>query len=61
MIDWVEKVVKPWGLSSPERSVPILRLDSYQCHLMSSVEDLIQQVGVEVEFIHLWIMVLISQ
>ena len=22
MIDWVEKVVKPWGLSSPEGIVP---------------------------------------
>ena len=50
MIDWL-KVVKPWGLLSPEGIVPILLLDSYQCHLMSSVVDLIQQVGVEVEFI----------
>ena len=51
MIDWVEKVVKPWGLSSPEGIVPILLLDSCQCHLMSSIMDLIQQAGVEVEFI----------
>ena len=51
MIDWVEKVVKPWGLSSPEGIIPILLLDSYQCHLMSLVVDLIQQAGVEVEFV----------
>ena len=51
MTDWVEKVVKPWGLLSPKGIVPILLLDSYQCHLLSLVVDLIQQAGVEVEFI----------
>ena len=51
MIDWVEKGVKPWGLSFPKGIVPILLLDSYRCHLMSSVVDLIQQAGVEVECI----------
>ena len=51
MIDWVENVVKPWGLSTPEGIVPILLLDSYRCHLMTSVVDLNQQAGVEVEFI----------
>ena len=51
MIDWVEKVVKLWGLSSPIGIVPILLLDSYLCYLMLSVVDLIQQAGVEVEFI----------
>ena len=51
MIDWVEKVVKPWGLSYPRGIVPILLLDSYRCHLMSLVVGLIQQAGVEVEFI----------
>ena len=51
MIDWVEKVMKLWGLPSPKGIVPILLLDSYQCHLMSLVVDLIQQMGVQVEFI----------
>ena len=51
MLLWVEKVLKPYVEAAPDGIVPILFLDSYRCHMMSSVVDSIQALGVEVEHI----------
>lgn len=48
MIEWIDKVIKPWAESAPDGIVPMLLLDSYRCHLMSSVVHAIQDIGVEV-------------
>ena len=47
----VEKVLKPYVESAPESVVPLLLLDSYHCHVMASVVNEIQELGVEVEHI----------
>ena len=51
MLLWVEKVLNPYVEAAPDRIIPILFLDSYRCHMMSSVVDSIQALGVEVEHI----------
>ena len=51
MLLWVEKVLKPYVESAPEGIVPLLLLDSYRCHVMASVVNEIQDLGVEVEHI----------
>ena len=51
MLMWVEKVLKPYVESAPEGIVPLLLLDSYCCHVMASVVNEIQVLGVEVEHI----------
>ena len=48
---WVEDVLKPWAEQAPEHVVPFLLLDSYKCHLMTSMVDAIQALGVEVEHV----------
>ena len=51
MLFWVEKVLKPYVLTAPDNIVPILFLDSYRCHMMASVVQAIEDLGVEVEHI----------
>ena len=51
MLMWVEKVLKSSIESAPEGIVPLLLLDSYHCHVMASVVNEIQELGVEVEHI----------
>ena len=51
MLMWVEKVLKPYIESASEGIVPLLLLDSYHCHVMASVVNEIQELGVEVEHI----------
>lgn len=51
MLMWVQKVLKPYIATAPEDIVPILFLDSYRCHMMASVVQEIQELGVEVEHI----------
>ena len=51
MIEWDENILKPFNEIAPENVVPLLVLDSYQCHMMASVVEAIQQLGVEVEHI----------
>ena len=48
MLEWVEQVLKPYvsvGI------IPILFLDSFSVHLLGSISDAIQNLGVEIEFI----------
>ena len=51
MLDWVELVLKPWAEKAPPGIVPILLLDMYSVHMMVSVADAIQRLGVQVEYI----------
>jgi hypothetical protein len=51
MLLWVDKILKPYIETAPEGIVPLLFLDSYHCHMMGSVVQKIQDLGVEVEHI----------
>jgi len=51
MIDWVDEVLKPYVATAPEHVIPLLILDSYRCHMMGSVVQRIQELGVEVRHI----------
>ena len=37
MLQWVEKILKPYVDDAPDGVIPILFLDSYLCHIMGSV------------------------
>ena len=51
MIEWVHLVIQPWADSAPVGIVPVLYLDSYQCHLRDSVVSKVQVLGLEVKHI----------
>ena len=51
MLMWVDMVLKPYVDTTPQNMVPLLFLDSYCCHMMNSVVNSIQDLGVEVEHI----------
>ena len=44
IIKWVENILKPFIEMAPENVVLLLVLDSYQCHMMTSVVKAIQQL-----------------
>ena len=48
---WVKMVLKPYVDAAPQNVVPLLFLDSYHCHMMNSVVNAIQNLGVEVKHI----------
>ena len=48
MLMWVDMVLKPYANTAPEDVVPILFLDSYCSHMMNSVVNAIQDLGVQV-------------
>ena len=49
MLMWVEMVLEPYVDTAPDNVVPILFLDSYCCHMMNLVVNVMQDLGVEVE------------
>ena len=51
MLLWVDLCLKPHVATIPAGIIPIIFLDSYRCHMMASVVDAIQELGVEVEHI----------
>ncbi len=51
MVAWVDEVLTPYVATAPDDVVPLLILDSYQCHMMASVVQMIQELGVEVKHI----------
>lgn len=51
MLQWVNVVLKPYVETAPPDVVPLLFLDSYKCHLMTTVVSKIQDLGVEVNHI----------
>ena len=51
MIQWVDECLSPHVATAPPGIVPLLALDAHQCHMMKSVVNRIQALGVEVEII----------
>jgi hypothetical protein len=51
MLDWVDYVLKPYVATAPVGIIPILFLDSFKVHLLGSVANAIQGLGVELEII----------
>ncbi len=51
MIVWVDEVLAPYVATAPDDVIPLLILDSYQCHMMALVVQRIQELGVEVKHI----------
>ena len=51
MLDWVDYVLKPYVATAPVGIIPILFLDSFKVHILGSVADAIQGLGVELKII----------
>jgi len=51
VMDWIEKVLKPYVSTAPQDVVPLLLLDEYRCHIMGTVVTAINELGVDVEHI----------
>jgi len=51
MLDWVDYDLKPFVTTAPVGIIPILFLASFEVHLLGSVADAIQGLGVELEII----------
>ncbi len=45
---WVKDVLAPYVALAPPGIIPIILLDSYRCHIMALVVDVIQDLGCEV-------------
>ena len=50
-IKWINSILKPYIEMAQKNIVLLLVLDSYQCHIMASMVDAIQQLSIEVEHI----------
>ncbi len=48
MMMWIDQVLKPYVESAPKGGVPLLFLDSYGVHRMGTVNQAINDVGVEI-------------
>ncbi len=53
MVDWVQEILAPYVAKVPHGKVPIILLVHFTVHKTSRVVDVIQQLGIEVEFIPL--------
>jgi hypothetical protein len=51
MLLWIREVLSPYVAQSPNDVKPVLLLDSYRCHMMASVVNAIEDLGVAVEHI----------
>jgi hypothetical protein len=51
MVAWVDEVLAPYTATVPDDVIPLLILNSYQCHMMALVVQRIQELGVEVKHI----------
>ena len=51
MLQWVDKVIKPYAQQAPDWVVPLILLDSYRAHMMGSVVGRIEELGCEVKHI----------
>jgi hypothetical protein len=51
VLQWVEQVLEPYVLEAPLHVVPLLLLDSYRCHMTTSVVSQINELSVEVQHI----------
>jgi len=48
ILRWVVDVLTPYVALTPPGIIPIILLDSYRCHIMASVINVIQDLGCEV-------------
>ncbi len=51
MLAWVDNILRPFVKMALDDVIPLLILDSYQCHMMILVVQTIQELGVEVKHI----------
>lgn len=51
MLQWVDRVLKPYVQDAPAGIVPYLLLDKYRCHYQGSVAKAIEDCGVEWDII----------
>jgi hypothetical protein len=51
MLEWIDEVLAPHVATAPPGIVPLLFLDSFAVHMMGSVINKIQKLGIEVDFI----------
>ena len=51
MHEWINKILKPYIQTAPPGIQPVLLLDSYKCHMMATVVQAINDLGVQVEHI----------
>ena len=51
MLHWVEHVLRPYVATAPVGVIPIIFLDSFKVHLLGSVANAIQNIGVQLEYI----------
>jgi hypothetical protein len=51
MLSWVNDVLRSYIELAPKHIIPLLILDSYQCHMMPSIVMQIKELGVEVRHI----------
>ena len=51
MNKWIDQVLIPWKNSREPGAVPLLVLEAYRVHMMGSVVNRIQSLGIEVQHI----------
>jgi hypothetical protein len=51
MVAWLDEVLVPYVAMAPDDVVPLLILNSYQCHMLALVVQRIQELRVEVRHI----------
>lgn len=51
MRSWIQLVLKPYVEGAPPGVQPVLFLDSFRCHMMASVVNNIQDLGVQIKTI----------
>ena len=52
MIDeWVDVILAPYVKMAPPGIIPLLFLDSFKVHMLTSIVQKIQELGIQVEFI----------
>ena len=51
MLNWVKLILAPWAAKAPPGIIPILLLNQFNVHMMVSVVDAIQALGVQVEYV----------
>ncbi len=51
MLAWVDDILRLYVETAADDVIPLLILDSYRCHMMGSVVQKIQELGVEVKHI----------
>ena len=48
MHTWIDQVLAPHAATAPQGIVPSLLLDIYHYHMMCSVVDIIEDIGIQV-------------